>query len=305
MRALPVMVLLFLRWMFIAVVLAGVAGVWAQGVLVVPALTAHVMDSTGTLDTDAKQALENKLTTFEASQGSQIVVLMVPTTAPEDIASYTQRVADSWKIGRKQVGDGLLLVVAKDDRKLRIEVAKSLEGAIPDLMAKRVIDQAIFPLLKAGDFAGGIDAGIDQIMGLIRSEGLPAAATGVGVSGGKAGFQWMDLAVFLFFAVVVGGGIARQLLGNRLGSLATGGIAGAVAMFVTTSVVVSVLAAIAAVVLTLFSSLNKVTTNHGSGPWGDGGWGGRGSGRFGGGTGGGFSSGGGGNFGGGGASGGW
>ncbi|MEY4346156.1 MAG: hypothetical protein RL032_1988 [Pseudomonadota bacterium] len=303
MRALPVMALLF-RWVFIAVVLGGIATGWTQGVLAVPPLTAHVMDSTGTLDAAARQALENKLTTFETSQGSQIVVLMVPTTAPEDIASYAQRVADSWKIGRKQVGDGLLLVVAKDDRKLRIEVAKTLEGAIPDLMAKRVIDQAISPRFKAGDFAGGIDAGIDQIMGLIRSEGLPAAATSVGASGGKAGFQWMDLAVFLFFAVVVGGGIARQLLGNRLGSLATGGIAGAVAMFVTASVVLAVLAAIAAVVLTLLSSLNKVTTNHGSGPLG-GGWGGTASGRFGGGSGGGFSSGGGGNFGGGGASGGW
>jgi uncharacterized protein len=123
MRALPVMALLF-RWVFIAVVLGGIATGWTQGVLAVPPLTAHVMDSTGTLDAAARQALENKLTTFETSQGSQIVVLMVPTTAPEDIASYAQRVADSWKIGRKQVGDGLLLVVAKDDRKLVLKWPK-------------------------------------------------------------------------------------------------------------------------------------------------------------------------------------
>lgn len=266
------------RWVFVALVLACAATGWAQGVLSVPPLTAHVMDSTGALDGPAKQALEAKLTAFETSHGSQIVVLMVPTTAPEDIASYAQRVADSWKIGRKEVGDGLLLVVAKDDRKLRIEVAKALEGAIPDLLAKRVIDQAISPRFKAGDFAGGINAGVDHIMGLIRGEGLPSPTVNAVPS--KAGFQWMDLAVFLFFAVVVGGGMARQLLGNKLGSLATGGIAGAIAMLVTASIVIAVLAGIAAVVLTLLSSLNKVATNHGRGPWG-------------------------GNFGGGGASGGW
>jgi uncharacterized protein len=295
---------MWVRWVFVAFGLACAAIAWAQSVLAVPPLTAHVMDGTGTLDAGAKLALENKLTAFEASQGTQIVVLVVPTTAPEDIASYAQRVGDSWKIGRKDVGDGLLLVVAKNDRRLRIEVAKTLEGAIPDLMAKRVIDQVISPQFKAGDFVGGLNAGVDQIMGLIRGEGLPSPT--VNSASGKAGFQWMDLAVFLFFAVVVGGGIARQLLGNKLGSLATGGIAGAVAMFVTASVVVAVLAGIAAVVLTLVSSLNKVATNHGRGPWGGGGWGGTGSGSGGfGGGGGGFSSGGGGNFGGGGASGGW
>jgi uncharacterized protein len=291
---------MWFRWVFVSLGLVCAAAGWAQGVLAVPPLTAHVMDSTGTLDAAAKQALEDKLTTFETSHGAQIVVLVVPTTAPEDIASYAQRVGDSWKIGRKEVGDGLLLVIAKNDRKLRIEVAKTLEGAIPDLMAKRVIDQAISPQFKAGNFAGGINAGVEQIMGLIRGEGLPSPS--VNPVNGKAGFQWMDLAVFLFFAVVVGGGIARQLLGNKLGSLATGGIAGAIAMFVTASVVIAVLAGIAAVVLTLLSSLNKVASSHGRGP----GWGGTGSGSGGfGGGGGGFSSGGGGNFGGGGASGGW
>jgi uncharacterized protein len=277
---------------------------WAQGILAVPPLTAHVIDSTDTLDASSKLLLEQKLTAFEAKHGSQIVVLIVPTTAPEDIASFSQRVGDNWKIGRKDIGDGLLVVVAKDDRKLRLEVAKSLEGAIPDLMAKRVIDQAISPRFKTGDFAGGLDAGADQLMGLIRGEGLPDPAPKVWASGEQIGFQWMDLAVFLFFAVVVGGGIARQVLGNKWGLLATGGIAGAVAMFVTASMILAVLAGVAAVVLTLFSGLNRFTTNHGPGPWSGGGSGRAGSGGFGGGSGG-FSSGGGGNFGGGGASGGW
>lgn len=291
------------RCLLCMVLLAASALSSAQSVLPVPALTARVIDSTGTLDPTARQALESKLAAFESSNGSQVVVLLVPTTAPEDIAAYAQRVADTWKIGRKDVGDGLLLVVAKDDRKLRIEVAKTLEGAIPDLMAKRVIDQAISPRFKAGDFAGGIDAGVEQIMGLIRGEALPGPAAPR--SGGNTGFQWADLAVFLFFAVVVGGGIARQLLGNKLGSLATGGIAGGIAMWVTASVVIAGLAALAAVVLTLLSSLNRVASSAGrGGPWGGGGFGG-GSGGFGGGGGGGFSSGGGGNFGGGGASGGW
>ncbi len=303
MRALMVRKIL-ISFGFLAFVLVGMTAVWAQGSLAVPPLTAHVIDSTDTLDASSKLLLEQKLTAFEAKHGSQIVVLIVPTTAPEDIASYAQRVGDNWKIGRKDIGDGLLVVVAKDDRKLRIEVAKSLEGAIPDLMAKRVIDQAISPRFKTGDFAGGLDAGADQLMGLIRGEGLPDPAPKVWASGEKIGFQWMDLAVFLFFAVVVGGGIARQVLGNKWGSLATGGIAGAVAMFVTASVILAVLAGVAAVVLTLFSGLNRFTTNHGPGPWSGGGSGRVGSGGFGGGSGG-FSSGGGGNFGGGGASGGW
>src|SRR3989338_1248203 len=126
------------------------------GLLPVPVLTGPVIDQTGTLSASDKAALETQLQTLEQTRGAQVVVLMVPTTAPEDIASYANRVGNTWKIGRKDIGDGLILLVAKNDRKLRIEVAKTLEGAIPDLMAKRVIDQAIAPRLKEGDFAGGM-----------------------------------------------------------------------------------------------------------------------------------------------------
>ena len=148
-------------------------GATAQAVLPVPALSARVIDQTGTLDAAQKKALEAKLASLEKTKGSQVVVLMVPTTAPEDIASYTQRVGDTWKIGRKDVGDGLLLVVAKDDRKMRIAPAKTLEGAVPDVLAARIIDETMKPLFRAGDFAGGIGGAVDQVTGLINGEALP------------------------------------------------------------------------------------------------------------------------------------
>jgi uncharacterized protein len=138
--------------------LLGVAG--AQQLAPIPALAARVMDSTGTLDAPSVQALDAKLVAFERERGSQIVVLLIPSTLPEDIDSYTQRVGDAWKIGRKGVGDGLLIVVAKNDRRVRIATAKTLEGAIPDLAARQIIDEAITPAFKRGDFAGGLNAGV-------------------------------------------------------------------------------------------------------------------------------------------------
>lgn len=269
---------------------------------VVPALTGRVMDTTHTLSTEQLQQLESKLAAFEHSAGAQIVLLLVPTTQPEDIASYANRVADTWKIGRKQIGDGLLLVVAKNDRKVAIEVAKTLEGAVPDLAAKRVITEAIAPRFKQGDFAGGLDAGVDQIMKLVAGEALPAPSS---VPGVLAGIQWMDLAIFAFIAVPVIGGVARKILGTNLGALVTGGAIGAIAMFITSSFVIAGLAAISALLFTLFSSVARSAAGAGSGSGGHGGWGGGGFGSGGGGGGGGFSSGGGGDFGGGGASGDW
>jgi uncharacterized protein len=205
------------------------AGARAQSVLQVPVLTARVIDQTGTLDAAQTASIEAKLAALEQAKGSQVVVLMVPTTAPEDIASYANRVGNAWKIGRKAVGDGLLLIVAKDDRKVRIEVAKTLEGAIPDLMAKRVIDSAITPAFRQGNFAGGIDAAVDQIGALVRGEALPAPVTEPQRGAGAQGFQWFDLAVFLFFAVPIGGAVARGILGRKLGSLVTGGAVGGIA----------------------------------------------------------------------------
>jgi uncharacterized protein len=280
---------------------------WAQGgVQPVPALTAHVMDGTGTLNTAQREALEAKLTAFEQSRGAQLVILMVPSTQPEDIAAYAQRVGDSWKIGRKGVGDGLLLVVAKNDRKVRIETTKALEGAIPDLAARQVIDTAITPRFKQGDFAGGLDAAADQLMALISGENLPAPEQG-GNTSKNDGFEWTDLAIFLFFAVPIGGRLAAGILGRKFGSLATGGVVGVLAWVFTSSLIVAGLAVLAGTVFALITSLGALGRGgRSSGGWttggfgGGGGWGGGSSGG-----GGGFSSGGGGDFGGGGASGDW
>ena len=271
----------------------------------VPALTGHVMDISGTLNAQQRQALEAKLTDFETQKGSQVVLLLVATTQPEDIASYANRVGNAWKIGRKEVGDGVLLVAAMQDRKLRIEVAKTLEGAIPDLEAKRIIDGLITPRFKQGDFAGGLDAGVSRIMALVTGEALatPAKAS----RGADGGFDWMQLAIFMFIAVPVVGAVAKRILGQRLGALATGGVAGGITMVLTASVVIAVLAGMAALVLALIqapiSGRGRSFGRNTSG-WGHGG--GFGGGSSGGGFGGGgFSSGGGGDFGGGGASGGW
>ena len=285
--------------------LLAAVGAWAQPVQPVPALVAPVIDTTGTLQAAQKAALEAKLSALEAAKGSQVVLLMVPTTAPEDIASYANRIGNAWKIGRKGVGDGVLPVVAKDDRKVRIEVAKTLEGAIPDLAAKQIIDEALTPRFKQGDYAGGLDAAVDQLAARIKGEPLPAVGPSVGDTGASAGgdgFQWWDLAIFLFVAVPVVGGFVKRIFGRGLGSLLTGGAVGAVALLMTSSVVVAVVAGLLALLFTLMAALP--TGGRGAGGWGGGGGGGGWSGG-GGSSGGGFSSGGGGDFGGGGASGDW
>ena len=195
---------------------------WAQSQpLAVPPLTGHVMDHTGTLSANDIQALEGQLVALEKSRGSQVVVLMVPTTAPEDIAAYANRVGNQWKIGRRDVGDGVLVVVAKNDRKMRIEVAKSLEGAIPDIAAARIIDGAMKPRFQQGDFAGGLSAAITQIGARIAGEALPAPAERSAPAAGGSShglFDWTDFAIFLFFGGMVAGPLARSLLGAALGA---------------------------------------------------------------------------------------
>jgi uncharacterized protein len=280
-------------------------GVQAQNLQPIPALTAHVIDTTGTLG-GARDALEDKLAAFERSKGSQIVVLMVATTQPEDIVSYANRVGNAWKVGRKGVGDGLLLIVAKDDRRVRIEVAKTLEGAVPDLAAKQIIDEAITPRFRAGDYAGGVSAGVDRIISRVNGEALPEVTQAPSAGqGGIGGFQWMDYAIFLLFAVPIGGAIAKSMFGKKFGSFLTGGAVGAAAFFITASVAIAGIAFIAALLFTLLSGIAGSGRGRGGYGSGYGGGYGGGGGFGGGGGGGGFSSGGGGDFGGGGASGDW
>jgi uncharacterized protein len=291
-------------WIAALLLMVAAAG-WAQGVLPVPPLTARVIDQTGTLDAIQLKGLEDKLAALEQAKGTQIAVLVVPTTQPEDIASYANRVGNAWKIGRKGVGDGVLVIVAKNDRKVRIEVAKTLEGAIPDLAAKQIIDEAITPNFRKGDFAGGLQAAADQLIARVNGEALPPPKQSQSTRNADGGFDWMHLAIFLFFAVPIVGGLLRGVLGRKLGSLVTGTGVGAIALMITSSLIV---AGIAGVVALLFSMLSGAASGlgtprrGGAGPWiggGGGGW------SSGGGGGGGFSSGGGGDFGGGGASGDW
>ncbi|WP_309679852.1 TPM domain-containing protein [Polaromonas sp.] len=278
----------------------------AQDVLPVPTLSAHVMDSTGTLDATQRAALESKLMAFEEARGAQVVMLLVPSTRPEDIAAYAQRVGDTWKIGRKNIGDGLLLVVAKNDRTVRIETTKALEGAIPDLAASQIIETAITPRFRQGDYAGGLNAAADQIIARINGENLPVPERSGSGRSAASGFDWQDLAIFLFFAVPIGARVISSVLGRKAGSVATGGVVGLLAWVFTSSLVVAGLATLLGLLFALFASLGSLGRGIGSAGRGGGfGGGGRGGGGFGGGGGGGFSSGGGGNFGGGGASGGW
>lgn len=284
--------------------------VLAQDLQAIPPLSARVIDTSGTLDAGQIQALETKLAGFEKTRGAQIVILLVPSTLPEDITDYAQRVGDAWKIGRADIGDGLLLVVAKNDRKVRIATTKTLEGAIPDLAAKQIIANAITPRFRQGDFAGGLNAAADQIMARITGENL-ATPESEKAKAGKQGFQWMDMAVFLFFAVPVGARLMSGVLGRKLGALVTGGGVGLLAWVFTSSLLLAGAAAALGLVFALIASLGSLSGLGGLGnsrrgdTWTTGGFGGGGFRGGRGGGGGGFSSGGGGNFGGGGASGNW
>jgi uncharacterized protein len=286
----------------------------AQDVLPVPPIAGQrVIDQTGTLTAAQSQALTSKLEAIEKQRGAQLVVLIVPTTQPEDIATYGQRVADAWKIGRRDVGDGVVIVVAKNDRRINIEVAKTLEGAIPDVLAGRIINDQIKPAFRANDYAGGLNAAIDQLDKRIAGEALPAPEENRsnGAKRNVGGFDLTNVAVFLFVGVPIAGALLTGMFGRKLGSVLTGGAVGGVAWWLTASLLVAGGAGLVALFLVGVMGLGGIGRGGGLGRGGPiiwGGGGGGGGGGFsggGGGGGGGFSSGGGGDFGGGGASGSW
>ena len=239
--------------MLVLMLLLGAGRGHAQDVQPLPALSARVVDTIGWLQPAERDALDRKLAAFEAQAGPQIVVLLVATTAPEDITSYAQRVAEAWKIGRREVGDGVLLVAARDDRKLRIEVAKALEGAVPDLAARQIITQSITPAFKQGQIAAGLGAGVDSLMARIRGEQLPAPQRKGG--GGSAstglidGLGWQALAMFFFVGVPVVGGVLSTMLGRKLGSVVTAGGAGALAFWLSASALIAGVAGVVALLL--------------------------------------------------------
>ncbi|MBL8370748.1 MAG: TPM domain-containing protein [Burkholderiaceae bacterium] len=283
--------------------LAGHSPALADALAPVPSLSARVIDPAGELAEADRQRLETRLARLETERGTQVVVLLVRSTAPEDIASFANRVANTWKIGRRDVGDGLVVVVAVQDRRMRIEVAKALEGAVPDLMARRIIDEAMAPRFRAGDYLGGLLAATDRLDSLIAGEPLPSPSASVpSGSAPDRGFDWDDLAIFLFLAVPVAASISRAALGRSLGALATGVGAGALALWVTASLLIGLAAGVIALLYAMLAGGGSSFGRRGTG-WG-GGWSG-GGGSWGDGGGGGFSSGGGGDFGGGGASGDW
>jgi uncharacterized protein len=258
----------------------------AWAIVGVPELSRRVTDFTATLSAEQIAALENKLAAFEAKKGSQIAVLIVPTTQPKDIAEFGIEVADLWQIGRKGVDDGVILIVAKDDRKLRLEVGYGLEGVIPDAIAKRVISETITPYFKNGDYAGGIDAGVTQLMGLIEGEALPAPTEGQG--------QVQSDGTFMF--ILLGGLIAGFILSAVMGRVMAGMLAG-LGGGVLSALIFGLTFLSALFVGLMIFFIVAVRSSAGRGGWSNGGgFGGVGSGSW---------SGGGGRFGGGGASGSW
>ncbi len=258
----------------------------------VPALTGHVIDQTGTLTAEQKATLEQTLSAFEARKGSQLAVLMVASSAPEEIEQYALRVAEQWKLGRKKIDDGAILVVAKNDRAMRIEVGYGLEGALGDLTSKRIISEIILPRFKGQDFYGGITAGVEQIIRVVDGEPLPAPSARP--SQGIADVQ--QVAPMLFILALAVGGVLRATLGKVPGSLVTGGVVAVIAWFVVGALSMALVAGVVALFVTL---LGGGMLGRGLGGYYGGG------GRGGGGHGGGGFGGGGGGFGGGGASGRW
>ena len=271
-----------------------------------PPLTARVTDLTGTLSGAAVARIEAKLKDLEAKKGSQVAVLIVPTTQPEEIEQYGIRVADAWKLGRKGVDDGAILIVAKDDRRVRIEVGQGLEGALPDAIANRIVSETITPHFKQADYDGGVEAGVNQIISVVNGEPLPAPDRKWERQRGLG-----NLLPVLLIVVVVAGGVLRAMFGRLFGSIATGGLAGGIVWLLSHLIPIGIGAGLLAFLFAMLTGGSRSGWTNGGGFGGGlggfgggfgGGLGGGGRGGFGGG--GGFSGGGGG-FSGGGASGSW
>lgn len=244
---------------------------WAD--IAVPPPKARVTDLTATLSAEQRAALENKLAAFEAKKGAQVAVLMVPTTQPETVEQFGIRVAEAWKLGRKGVDDGVLLLIAKNDRTLRIEVGRGLEGALPDASGKRIIAETIVPRFKQGDFNAGINTGVDRIIKVLESEPLPAPAAQRGADA-TANIAAGDALTWGALLVVFLGGFLRSIFGTFLGSLIAGGIAGGAAFFLGAGVVVGAVVG----VIVFFASLMGLSFLGGgggrhssTGSWGGGG----------------------------------
>lgn len=276
---------------FAALLFAGAAP--AQDLVPVPPV-AQVTDLTGTLSAADQASLKAKLSAFEAEKGSQIAVLMLPTTQPEDTAAFAIRVFTQWQLGRKGVDDGILIVVAKDDRRQWIVTGRGLEGAVPDIYAKRITADVMAPYFRQGNFAGGLSAGVDAVIGLVHGEALPAPVVRHNANrGGGPGLE--GAFVLVLFAAVALGSVLRAVFGRVFGAVATGGVVGVITFFLMSVLGLAIGAGALAFIVALMGGL-------GGSRWSSGGFGGFGGGGFGGGGfggGGGWSGGGGGTAGGG------
>lgn len=275
-------------WLLLASFLLGTA----QAEVTIPPLKQRVTDLTSTLDVSQIQTLETKLAAFEKAKGSQIAVLVLPTTQPEVIEQFAIRVVEAWKLGRKGIDDGVLLLVAKDDRKIRIEVGYGLEGALNDATAKRIVAEVISPAFKQGDFYGGIDAGVTAIIKVIDGEPLPPPTSG-GQAQGSDSDSLGNLLGIGFVIFMMGNIILRQMLGRLPSGLLVGGAIATIAWFMLLSLGIAVVVGVVAFVLSLMfgsssgGSAMPVGWGGGGGSWGSGSggssWGGGGGGDFGGG----------------------
>ncbi|HEU4708440.1 MAG TPA: YgcG family protein [Methylophilaceae bacterium] len=281
--------------MLLALSLSALAADDSSAEAPIPPLSQRVTDLTGTLSQEQQAALESRLAQFEQQKGSQIAILIVPTTQPEAIEQYSIRVVDQWRLGRKGVDDGILILVAKNDRKVRIEVGYGLEGVIPDAIANRIVEETLVPHFRQGDFYGGLNQAVAQLIGLITGEPLPEPHRQ------QISSQWEDMLPLLLFGGLIVGAILRAVLGNFLGGAVNGGLIGLAVWILGGGLLVALVLAFIAFIVTMSGGLGM----QGMGPrvYRSGGLGGFGSG--GGGFGSGGFSGGGGGFGGGGASGNW
>lgn len=277
---------------FVALLLAASL---AAAAVAVPPLKSRITDLTGTLSLNQAAQLEQKLAAFEAKKGSQVAVLIVPTTQPETIEQYSIRVAGAWKLGRKGVDDGALLLLAKNDRTLRIETGYGLEGALPDAVAKRIIEEIIVPKLRQGDFAGGIAAGVERILAVIEGELLPPPQSVHGATPAGASDIVLENIIPVFIMLLVAGKLLQAMFGRFIGAAVMSTAAGLIGWLVFSSLLVAIFIVILTFFVSLFGNTGGGIYRGGRGGWSGGGFGG---------SGGGFGGGGGG-FGGGGASGRW
>ena len=262
------------RALALAFLLFACSPVWAQQAATIPALTSPVVDVTGTLSAEQKQQLEQQALALQQRKGSQLQVLVVASTQPETIEQYTQRVFDQWKLGREGVDDAVILVVAKDDRRVRIQPGYGLEGAIPDAIANRVIQEYLAPKFRAGDYGGGIADATAQLVKLIDGEPLPAPVSDNRVREGNGGGDWL----FALFAAFIAATFVRGVLGKApkgLRSLFTGGAAGGVAWLLSSIIPLAGLAGFFGLIYGLMSvSAGRYASHGGWGGFGGGGWGG-------------------------------